>query len=278
MTDVKGVGKDEESMPDPELQAKPDSPDRPRQAVVEVRRPQDAARVQRRPVHRPGRGADLLRGARDVPGAAGVVLPARRRRPGAEGGQGDHRHHEAAGQRGHPQHVHAGPRGPGQVPGCRAGAGHRSRRRAVVGLRLRRRVRPGDEPDLRDRRGPAVLEAAPADARHHPGRRPAVRAGPGDARRLRPARPVDRRRRSGWASTARDRLEHREVAGHRRHRDDGRRAALLRHPQRQAAEVPVDLRRRRRRDRHLGARVGRLRVLRRRTSPATTRPTARSPA
>ena len=34
-------------------------------------------------------------------------------------------------------------------------------RRAVVGVRLRRRVRPRDEPDLRDRRGPAVLEAAP---------------------------------------------------------------------------------------------------------------------
>ena len=36
----------------------------------------------------------------------------------------------------------------------------RSRRRAVVRLRVRRRVRPRHEPDLRDRRGPADLEAA----------------------------------------------------------------------------------------------------------------------
>ena len=46
-------------------------------------------------------------------------------------------------------------------------SGVRLRRRAVVGFGLCRRVRPGDEPDLRGRRGPAVLEAAPADAADH---------------------------------------------------------------------------------------------------------------
>ena len=53
----------------------------------------------------------------------------------------------------------------------------------------------------------------------------------------------------------------------------GRRAALLRDAQRAAAEVPLDLGRRRRGHPGLGAGLGRLRVLRRRTSPATTRPT-----
>ncbi len=52
-------------------------------------------------------------------------------------------------------------------------------------------------------------------------------------------------------------------------------AALLRDAQRPAAEVPLDLGRCRRRHPGLGARLGRVRLLRRRTSPATTRPTAR---
>ena len=51
------------------------------------------------------------------------------------------------------------------------GPGGRSRARALVRLGVRRRLRPGDEPDLRDRRGPAVLEAPPDHAADHPGRR-----------------------------------------------------------------------------------------------------------
>ena len=49
-------------------------------------------------------------------------------------------------------------------------------------------------------------------------------------------------------------------------------------PNVQAAEVPLDLRRRGHRDRDLGARVGGVRASTSRTSPATTRPTARWPA
>ena len=51
--------------------------DRPAGPVVALRGPQDLARVLRRPVHRPGRGADLLRRARRVPGDDRADLPAR---------------------------------------------------------------------------------------------------------------------------------------------------------------------------------------------------------
>ena len=84
-------------------------------------------------------------------------------------------------------------RGPAQRPGqCRRGwphARHRHPGRAVVGLRVRRRLQPGDEPDLRGRGGPAVLADA-ADAGHrHRHDRGAVRAGPGDPDRLRARSP-----------------------------------------------------------------------------------------
>ena len=47
------------------------------------------------------------------------------------------------------------------------GAGPRLADRAVVGIGLRRRLRPRHEPRLRDRRGPPVLEAAPGHAPPH---------------------------------------------------------------------------------------------------------------
>ena len=60
-----------------------------------------------------------------------------------------------------------------------------------------------------------------------------------------------------------DRLEHREVAGDRAVRRADRRDPLLRHPQREAAEVPLAVRRRGRRDRGVDPRVRGVRVLRR---------------
>ena len=73
--------------------------------------------------------------------------------------------------------------------------------------------------------------------------------------------------------------EHRQVAGAGADRGADRRDALLRHAQREAAEVPLDLRRRARRDRRVGARLGRAsRFYVANFSSATTRPTARWPA
>ena len=133
---------------------------------------------------------------------------------------------------------------------------------AVVGLRVRRRLRPRDEPDLRDRRGPAVLEAAADHAAADAGRRAAGRGRPAAADRLRTGRRVHRQRHRARGHRP-DRLVDREVAGPGGDRRPGRRAALLRDTQRAAAEVPVDLGGRRRGDPDLGARLGRLRVLRR---------------
>ena len=214
-------------------------------------------------MHRPGCGADLLRRARAVPRAAGADLGPGPGRPGRRG----HRHRapgDGAARRGrHPgQRDPAHPRGDGVVAGRRLHVRHRSRRRAVVGLGVRRRVLPGDEPGLRDLRGPPVLEAAPRDAARHPHRRLPRRHRPRDARGLRPRRGVHRRRdRPRGPGTPR--LGPREVARARLPRDVHRGAALLRHPQRPAAQVPLDLGRCRRRHRHLGAGLGRLRVLRR---------------
>ena len=59
-------------------QRKPDSPtDLHKRSWLYVA-PQDLARVQRRPVHRPGRRTDVLLGARALPGVAGADVDARR--------------------------------------------------------------------------------------------------------------------------------------------------------------------------------------------------------
>ena len=80
-----------------------------------------------------------------------------------------------------------------EIPSRRFRRRVRAARRGVERVGLRRRVRPGDEQDLRSRRGSAVLEAAPAQSRHHGRRR---RAGGGRAarpRRDRTVRPGARR-------------------------------------------------------------------------------------
>ena len=82
-----GEHRTEEAMPDPDDPRKPDRSDGPHQAVLALRAAQDLPRVHRGPVHRPRGGADLLRGAGDLPGGAGAGLGARRGRPGREGGQ-----------------------------------------------------------------------------------------------------------------------------------------------------------------------------------------------
>ena len=153
------------------------------------------------------------------------------------------------------------------------------RRRAVVGLRVRRRVRPGDEPDLRDRARAGrsgscarCMLLVTLVARRCSPRLVAlalVLTGPAAAGGRRRDRPrLDRRHG----------LEHRQVAGDAGRRGADRGAALLRHPQREAAEVPLDQRRRRRRHRGLDRRLGRCSASTSPTSPATTRPTAPSPA
>ena len=138
----------------------------------------------------------------------------------------------------------------------------RRARCALVGLRVRRRVRSRDEHRVRDRRGPPVLEAAPADAPGHPGRRSPGRRRAGDARRLRSARVVDRLG-DRAERPGRDRLEHREVAGDRAVRRGDRRDPLLRDPEREAAEVPLAVDRRGRRDPGVDPRVGGVRAVRR---------------
>ena len=71
------------------------------------------------------------------------------------------------------------------------------------------------------------------------------------------------RRRHRTRLHRRHRLEHRQVAGPARRRRPDRGAALLRHPQRPATQVPLDQHRRHRRHPHLAARLGRVRALRR---------------
>ena len=70
--------------PEPDSDAKPDSPKdltKPSWGYIAA---QDRAGVLRRPVHRPGGGADLLRGAGAVPGAARAGVAARPGRAGPE--------------------------------------------------------------------------------------------------------------------------------------------------------------------------------------------------
>ena len=142
----------------------PRVPGGPDQAVLDVRRPQDRPGVLQGRVHRPGRGADLLRRAGAVPGHDRAAVAGRAVRAGAA----DRRHadsilEDARRRLGRRQ------RSPDTLdslvaatPGGRRRVGRRPGDRAVVGVRVRRRVRPRDEPDVRGRRGPADLEAAPA--------------------------------------------------------------------------------------------------------------------
>ena len=135
-----------------------------------VRAPPDRARVPRRRWHRPGRGAHLLLGAGDLPGPDRAAVPGRRVRAGAGVGRQDPRDPRArwspatTTQIGSTELLDdlAAPR----APGLRLVVG--VARCALVGLGLRRRLQPGDEPDLRGRGGPAVLADA-ADAAHRHG-------------------------------------------------------------------------------------------------------------
>ena len=125
-------------------------------------------------------------------------------------------------------------------------SGDRHRRRAVVGIGLRRRLRPRDEPDLRDRRGPALLEAPAGHAAHHPHRGAARRAGLRRPRRIRP----------GSRGRSATRSESETPPSPSGTSSNGRSSSLvvvlvvahpvLRHAQRETAEVPLDQHRRRR--------------------------------
>ena len=86
-------------------------------------------------------------------------------------------------------------------PGRRARARHRCARCPLVGVRLRRRLQPGDEPHLRGRGGPAVLADAADAADRHGRHGRALRRRPGDPDRLRSASPSRSARRSASATT-----------------------------------------------------------------------------
>ncbi len=235
-------------------------PHGPAQAVVGLRRQGRGARVHGRPVHRPGRRADVLRGAGVGARAAGARVDPRarrRRREGRRVGAQERRGRRAAD---HPRHDQAARRERRQHGQGRVRARHRCRAGPVVGVRLRGRVLAVDEPHLRDRGGAPDLEAAPRDAgchRHHraargPGRREprpvrADRAPGGRARRPRGHR--DRR------------LAGREVAGRAPARRHPRRAALPPHAEHQAAQVPLGQPGRDPGDPRLGRRLGGVRPL-----------------
>ena len=114
----------------------------------------------------------------------------------------------------------------------------RARRRPVVGLGLHRRLHARVQRDLRGRRGPPVLEAAPAagrrDARHGAARR-------ARAHRARGQRPAGRgagvQARAGLRR--RHRLPDREVAADGGGRARDARAALLRGAEREAPAHPL---------------------------------------
>ena len=157
-----------EEAPAPDDEAKPDSPGDLDKTSWRYVAAQDRARVLQRSVHRPGGGPDVLLRAGDLPGADRVlpwsgssarapktvddVLKIMSRTSAASP--------SASILRADADQLASTPgAGLALVIGLAGGP--------VVGVRLRRRVRPGDEPDLRDRRGPAVLEAPAGDAAGH---------------------------------------------------------------------------------------------------------------
>ena len=211
-------------------------------------------------MHRSRRSADLLRGAGVVPGVAGHGVVAGPGRPAGQDRGTDQcalRHGRRLGRRHHPGAAAAAD----PDLGGRDRPDHRHRRRTVVGLRLCRRVRSGDEPGVRDQGGPAVLEAPAVDDRHHPGRRDPGRAGGDRSGGVRAGGPGHRRRHRARRNR-RHRLEHRQMAGAAAARRPGGGDPVLRHTECEAAEIPLDQRRRRHRHRHLGGGVGAVRFLR----------------
>ena len=81
---TQGIDRDRAHHARPRRPAQARRPDRPQEADLVVRRAQGLARVRRRPVHRPGRGADLLRRAGHLPGRARAQRHPRAGRPVGE--------------------------------------------------------------------------------------------------------------------------------------------------------------------------------------------------
>ncbi len=184
---------------------------RPDQAVLDVRRPQDRAGVLQGPVHRPRRGADVLRRAGAVPRDDRGALAGR---PGRAGTEDRHRPSlDVMRQAGlSSQDASDTITQLASTPGAGLAL--------IIGLATALwsasgyvgRVRACDEPDVRGRRGPPDLEAAAGDAPGHADHRRA-----GGRGRSRPGR--DRPGRRGGRQRDRSRvdrgagLEHRQVAG-----------------------------------------------------------------
>ena len=150
---------------------------RPHRAVLALGVHARVGRVPPRRVHRPCRRPHLLRRPLAVPRPLGDDLAARCVRPGrvddGDVARADRSHRSGGCRRPAARADHPDDRD--QRCGVRPGV--RARRRVLERVRLRRCVRPGDEQDLRGRRGPAVLEAAPAEPGHHDRVRRARRAG-----------------------------------------------------------------------------------------------------
>ena len=164
--------------------------DRPEQAHLDGCPETDVPGVQAGRLHRLGRGTDLLRRARHVPGADRTDIDHRRGRRSAEDHRRPAQDRRRAGTvvcRRHVLRTDA----PGRAePVGRFRAGPGSVGRSVVRLRLRRRVRSSRERHLRGRRGPALLQATAAAAVGDPGlRAPAC-----------PGLPLPGRHRTGRAS------------------------------------------------------------------------------
>ena len=83
---TQGVDRTEPTTPDPDDPRKPDDPTDLEKRTWWYVAQEGVARVQRRPVHRPGGGADLLRRPRHLPGRAGPQRHPRARRPVGEVG------------------------------------------------------------------------------------------------------------------------------------------------------------------------------------------------
>ena len=211
---TQGIDRTEPTTPDPDDPRKPDAPTDLEKRTWWYVATQGAARVRRRPVHRPGRGADLLRRAGHLPGRARPQRDPRSRRPVGEVGADGPRRDQPPRLRGCPRHhrAHAArarlsqTAGLGAAPRCAcwrlwSASGYVG----AFGRAMNRIYEIGE--------GRPVLEAAARDAPRHAGRDRAGRAGAADAGRLGTAGPVDRRPdRPG--RPGRPGLEHREVAGH----------------------------------------------------------------